>query len=330
MVQVAAVQGGFLPVVQPHGHRASLGVEGKDLSAAAVGHPKGAEGVLAAHHRIPDGELAVADLEAVEAELAGVLAELLAGGVELVDLLAPVGQDRHPLALLEGLPPVAQEGLLELAGGLGGDQPPVGTVGAEGGVEVAGAEVLDRLPLPGFLLAAILGQLAGAQPQPQPAEAAAGLDGGQLPVVAHQHHLCPSLLGVVKEPGELAGAKHAGLIHHQHRPGVQQPPILATTPATRVAFLIQLGQQPVHGTGVLKPLGVQTDGGDPGRRCAEDLVAVQLPGVPGHPERVGLAGAGPPDHHLHAGAALAQVADHRLLVDPHGRMVGQGVANHRR
>jgi hypothetical protein len=61
---------------------------------------------LAAHHRIPDGELAVADLEAVGVELAGVLAELLAGGVELVDLLAPVGQDRHPLAVLERLPPV--------------------------------------------------------------------------------------------------------------------------------------------------------------------------------------------------------------------------------
>ena len=73
MVQVAAIQGGLLPVVQPHGQRPLLGVEGEDLAAAAVGHPKGAEGVLAAHHRIPDGELAVADLEAVGAELAGVV-----------------------------------------------------------------------------------------------------------------------------------------------------------------------------------------------------------------------------------------------------------------
>jgi hypothetical protein len=90
-------------------------------------------------------------------------AELLAGGVELVDLLAPVGQDRHPLALLERLPPVSQEGLLELAGGLGGDQPPVGAVSSQRRVEVAGAEVLDRLPLPGLLLATVLGQLACPQ-----------------------------------------------------------------------------------------------------------------------------------------------------------------------
>jgi hypothetical protein len=45
-----------------------------------------------------------------------VVAELLAGGVELVDLILPIGQDRHPLALLEGLPPVAQQELLELTG----------------------------------------------------------------------------------------------------------------------------------------------------------------------------------------------------------------------
>jgi hypothetical protein len=175
---------------------------------------------------------------------------------------------------------------------------------------------------------AVLGQLAGAQPQPQAAEAAAGLDGGQLPVVADQHHLCPRLLGVVEDTGELAGAEHAGLIHHQHRPVIQQPPILATTPSTRVAFLGQLGQQPVDGTGLLEPLGVQADGGDPGRRGAEDLVAVQLPGVPGHAEGEGLAGAGPPDHHLHAGAALAQVADHRLLVGADAGMAGQRVADH--
>jgi hypothetical protein len=115
----------------------------------------------------------------------------------------------------------------------------VGTVGAEGDVEVAVAEVLDRLPLPGFLLAAVLGQLAGAQPQPQAAEAAAGLDGGQLPVVADQDDLGPGPVGVVEEAGELAGAEHAGLIHHQHRPGIQQRLVLAATwLAGRVALLV--------------------------------------------------------------------------------------------
>jgi hypothetical protein len=147
LVQVAAVQSRLLAVVQAQGEGPLVGVEGEDLAAAAVGHPQSAEGVLAADHQIPDRELAIPDLEALGAELAGVPAELLAGGVELVDLLAPVGQDRHPVAVLERLPPVGQQDLLELAGRLGRDQPPVGTVSAQGRVEVAGAQVLDRLAL---------------------------------------------------------------------------------------------------------------------------------------------------------------------------------------
>ena len=119
--------------------------------------------------------------------------------------------------------------------------------------------------------------VASPQPQPQPAEAAAGLDRGQLPVVAHQHHLGPGLLGVAQEPGELAGASHAGLIHHQHRPVIQQPPILTTTSATGIAFLVQLSQQSVHGARRVEALGGQADRRDPGRGRAEDLVAVQLP-----------------------------------------------------
>jgi hypothetical protein len=121
VVQVAAVQGGLLAVVEPQRQRAFLGVEGEDLAAAAVGHPQRPEGVLAADHQISDRVLAVADLEALAAELAGLVAELLAGGVELVHLLAAVGQDGDPVPVLEGLPPVAQQELLELGGGLGGD-----------------------------------------------------------------------------------------------------------------------------------------------------------------------------------------------------------------
>jgi hypothetical protein len=117
---------------------------------AAVGHPQRPEGVLAADHHIPDREAAIADLEALWAEVAGVVSELLAGGVELVDLLAAVGQDGDPVPVLEGLPPVAQQELLELGGGLGSNQAAVGAVGAERLVEIAGAKVLDRLALPRF------------------------------------------------------------------------------------------------------------------------------------------------------------------------------------
>jgi hypothetical protein len=54
------------------------------------------------------------------------------------------------------------------------------------------------------LLAAVLGQLASPQAQAEGAEAAAGVDGGKLPIIPDQHHLGPRLLGVVKESGELA------------------------------------------------------------------------------------------------------------------------------
>jgi hypothetical protein len=49
-------------------------------------------------------------------------------------------------------------------------------------------------------LAAVLGQLAGAESEAEGAEAAAGVDGGQLLVVADQDDLGPGLLGVLKEP----------------------------------------------------------------------------------------------------------------------------------
>src|SRR4029453_8636165 len=81
-------------------------------------------------------------------------------------------------------PPPGQEVVLERAGGLGGDQPPVGTVSGQRRVEVAGAEVLDRLALPGLLLAAVAGQLARPQGGPEPAKPPASLDGGQLAIVA--------------------------------------------------------------------------------------------------------------------------------------------------
>jgi hypothetical protein len=70
----------------------------------------------------------------------------------------------------------------------------------------------------------------------------------------------PGLLGVVEEARELAGAEHAGLVYHQYRPGIQQRPVLASTwLAARVALLVQLGQQPVDGAGVLEAFGVQAD-----------------------------------------------------------------------
>jgi hypothetical protein len=81
--------------------------------------------------------------------------------------------------------------------------------------------VLDRLAFPRLGLAAVLGQCGGAKPQPQAAEPTAGLDRGELLVVAHQDDLGSCLGGVVQQPSELAGAEHSCLVHHQHAPLVQ-------------------------------------------------------------------------------------------------------------
>src|SRR5215218_3343280 len=81
--------------------------------------------------------------------------------------------------------------------------------------------MLDRLTLPRLGLPTVLAQLAGTKPQPEPPEPAASLDGGELLVVAYQHDLGVCLGGVVEQAGELAGAEHPGLVHHQHGPLVQ-------------------------------------------------------------------------------------------------------------
>jgi hypothetical protein len=64
------------------------------------------------------------------------------------------------------------------------------------------------------VLPAVLGQLGGAEAEPQSAEAAAGVDRRQLPVIPDQHHLGLGPVGMLKQPGELAAAEHAGLIDH--------------------------------------------------------------------------------------------------------------------
>jgi hypothetical protein len=47
-------------------------------------------------------------------------------------------------------------------------------------------------------LAAVLNQLRGAEAEPQGAEAAAGIDRCQLPVIADQDHLGLGLVGVLE------------------------------------------------------------------------------------------------------------------------------------
>jgi hypothetical protein len=196
----------------------------------------------------------------------------------------------------------------------GGHHPIVGLVGGHRLLDQPGADQLEGFAFPGLVLPSVLDQFAGAEAEPQGAEAAASVDRRQLPVITDQHHLRPGLLRVVEQPGELAAAEHAGLIHHQHRPGIQ---LLLSS--------LEVAQEPVAGGHLLEPLPLQAHSGDAGRGGGQEPVAVQLPGVAGDAEGEGLARPRPPDHHGNPLAALAQVADHRLLILAGGGMRGQGL-----
>jgi hypothetical protein len=77
--------------VQANGQGPGLGVEGGNGATAAIGHPQLTDRVLATHDPITDGQLAVLDQEPPAAEPAASGEELLAGGVEPVDLGPPGG-----------------------------------------------------------------------------------------------------------------------------------------------------------------------------------------------------------------------------------------------
>jgi hypothetical protein len=184
--------------------------------------------------------------------------QLLTGGVEPVGLGAAARQHDHVLggvafAVLVGGPPVLKQGQGGGRLGLGGHHSVMGLVGRDGLLDQPGADQLEGFAFPGLLLAAILGQLRGAQAQAEGAEAAAGVDRRQLPVIADQHHLGLRLVGVVEQAGELAAAGHAGLVDHQYRPGVK---LLVAS--------LQVGEEPVAGGDLLEAFGLQADGGDPG------------------------------------------------------------------
>jgi hypothetical protein len=170
-------------------------------------------------------------------------------------------------------------------------------------LDAAAADVVDRPLLPLLDLAAVDREFRRPEAQAQGAEAAAGLDRGELAVVADQHHLGARPLSMADQGGELSAGDHGGLVHHQHAPRVQLGPAAA-----------EVQQQPVHRARVAEAFVGQADGGDAGRGGAEDVVAGQLERLPRHAQRPGLARAGPANHQRHAGAALGEVAHHRRLV----------------
>jgi hypothetical protein len=307
--------------VQADGQGSGLGVEGGDDPAAAVGHPQLSNGVLATYDPVPDRQLAVFDLEPFGAKPPAGGQQLLAGSVEPIDLAPACGEHDHLLGgvvvgLLKGSPPVLQQREGGGRFGVGGHHSVVGLVGGHRLLHQPAPDEVEGFAFPGLVLAAVLGQFGGAEAKAEGAEAAAGVDRGQLPVVADQDHLALRLVGVLEQAGQLAAAQHAGLIHHQHGPAVEV--LLAA---------VKVSEQPVAGGYVLEPLALEAHGGDPGRGRSQEPIAVQLPGMPGDPEGEGLARSRPPHDEGDALAALAQVPDHRLLILASGRMGGQGIAH---
>jgi hypothetical protein len=82
----------------------------------------------------------------------------------------------------------------------------VGLVGGHRLLHQPTPDELEGFAFPGLVLAAVLGEFAGAEAGAEGAEAAAGIDRRQLPVIAEQDHLGLGLLGMLKQPGQLAAA----------------------------------------------------------------------------------------------------------------------------
>jgi hypothetical protein len=225
-VQVPAGQGHFLAVAAVHADSEcpSVGVEGGDGAAGAVGHPQLSDGVAATHHPVPDRHLEVLDLKAIGAKAAAGGQQLLASGVQPIDLASAARQydrvlGRVGLGVLPALPPVVEQRQSGGRLGLGRHYPVMGPIGGHRLRHQPTPDQLQGLAFPGLLLAAVLGQLRGAKAVAEGTEPAAGVDRRQLPVIANQHHLGLGLLGVLEQASQLAAAEHARFVDDQHRPG---------------------------------------------------------------------------------------------------------------
>ena len=122
--------------------------------------------------------------------------------------------------------------------------------------------------------------------------------------VADQHDLDPASLGVVEEPGELAGADHSGLIDDQDVTAVAQ------WTWTAVAVLpVQFTEEPCE-CGGGDPGGVLEFGGRAGgERHPRDGDVSGLPGFASCVECEGLAGSGLADDNRNAVPLAGQPTD---------------------
>ncbi len=109
--------------------------------------------------------------------------------VEVLDVRTPPGEHDDVFAGKAGAPPVGNEPGADVLGVVAERDPAVVAVGADGGVDVAVAQLAQCLTLPFVPLAAVLGELDAWQPVSQPGQQASGVDLGKLARVADQHDL---------------------------------------------------------------------------------------------------------------------------------------------
>src|SRR6266498_974606 len=173
-VEVVGVKRDLAALLGADGDRSQADVQGGHGPAGAVGDAEAAKLVAATDDLVADVERPIGDLELLDTEAAVLDHDLLADGVEPVDLVTAIGKDHRILArlagglgrlgFLVGGPPIPHQ--LEGQLGLGpcGDHAVVLAVGVDGLVDLAVADQLERVALPCLALAAVLSEHAGAKP----------------------------------------------------------------------------------------------------------------------------------------------------------------------
>ena len=182
---------------------------------------------------------------------------------------------------LAGALPVVDEAL---AGGVGGRRDPDATLLGVRSERLAGsadAEAGEGFAFPRGGLASVVVELGCVEAASEASEGTAGVDGGELVVVADEDDFGAAGGGVVEESGEGAGADHRGFVDHQHVGGLQ----------LGAAGVVELVEEAVDRLGG-DPGSLFELGGGAGReRAAGHVVAGAFPGIAGGGERVGLAGS---------------------------------------
>jgi len=198
-------------------------VDGDDLAALA-GHQLafvvGGEG----DHGIAHGEAAaVGGDQVVSSEPAKLFGPDAGEAVEVGDAGPPPGEHEGVVAG-GGVGGPGVDHLRQRLGAGGSDADPlIGGVEADGGLRVAGAQVVERGAFGMVALAKVLvedGDDVGVARQHR-VQCAAGADRGQLAVIADDDQLAAGALDAEQEPGQVDVRGHAGLVQHHHRALIQ-------------------------------------------------------------------------------------------------------------